>query len=162
LSRKKRMLVLGPSFRRKKKQRLMPAFLRFDGIFYRVARKHLKSNKDVDIVVMKDDLTLINGGSPLAYTPPKGKNWEKRTFSEEKIKNARMKNEAFLDKRIKPCRYSELFIAMGKSYAQALPGLSKYDFKVIFPKSGGIGPKAGALKMWLVRSEIQSVGSVSL
>jgi hypothetical protein len=39
---------------------------------------------------------------------------------------------------------------MGKDYALALPDLSYYCNKVIFPTSGGAGPKAQALKNWFI------------
>lgn len=48
-------------------------------------------------------------------------------------------------------KYSEVFIAMGKKYAMALPELSKYNVNVVFPTCGGPGPKAKALKEWLCK-----------
>jgi len=35
---------------------------------------------------------------------------------------------------------------MGKEYAAALPDLSQYGVNIVFPASGGPGPKAQALK----------------
>lgn len=40
-------------------------------------------------------------------------------------------------------------MAMGKRYAETLPDLTKFDVKVVFPLSGGPGPKAQALKNWI-------------
>jgi len=77
---KKRLLVLGPSFRRRKGEGLLPALKRFDGIFFRVARKYLESVKDVDVVVMRDDLTLVEGEASLPYNPPKGDKWGMQVF----------------------------------------------------------------------------------
>jgi len=148
---KKRLLVLGPSFRRRKDEGLLPALERFDGIFFRVARKYLDSVKDVDVVVMSDDLVLVDGNAPLPYNPPKGDKWGMQVFSEKVVERAKRENEGFLDKKLKGGKYSEVFIAMGKTYAGALPDLSKYDIKVVFPTTGGPGPKAKALKEWIMR-----------
>jgi len=78
---KKRLLVLGFSFRRRKDEGLLPALERFDGIFFRVARKYLESVKDVDVVVMRDDLTLVEDEASLPYNPPKGDSGDASFFS---------------------------------------------------------------------------------
>lgn len=39
---------------------------------------------------------------------------------------------------------------MGKEYAVALPIFAEFEIKVIFPASGGPGPKAQALRDWLL------------
>jgi len=88
-------LILGPSFRRRRNAGLLPAFERFDGLFFRVARKYLSSVRDVDVVVMVDDLTLVDGDSPLAYREPVGSEWGKQRFSEEVLEKARIVNEKF-------------------------------------------------------------------
>lgn len=145
----KRLLVLGPSFRRNMSSEVLPAIQRYDGLFYRVARKYLRDVRDVDVVVMVDDLILVDSTTPLPYSEPEGKEWGGQTFSNEVVEKARAKNSDFLDKKLKDRKYSEVFISMGKQYAEALPDLSRFDVKVIFPSTGGPGPKAQALKEWL-------------
>lgn len=39
---------------------------------------------------------------------------------------------------------------MGKQFAKALPDLTQYNVKFIFPR-GGPGPKAQALKQWITK-----------
>jgi len=56
-----------------------------------------------------------------------------------------------LEKKLKNRWYSEVYLAIGKQYAVALPDLTKYGVKVVFPTSGGPGPKAQALKQWILR-----------
>jgi len=145
----KRLLILGPSFRRNKTNDPLPALDRYDGVFFRVARKYLGEVKDVDVVVMRDDLTLVDGEAPIPYVPPVGDVWGRQYFSKEELDKAREANEDFLNKKLRSRRYSEIFIAMGKKHAKALPDLSHHDVKVIFPTYGGPGPKARALKEWL-------------
>ena len=146
-------MILGPSFRRRRNAGLLPAFERFDGLFFRVARKYLSSVRDVDVVVMVDDLTLVDGDSPLAYREPVGSEWGKQRFSEEVLEKARIVNEKFFEKKFRNGRYSEVCLAMGRQYAEALPDLAKFGVKVVFPTSGGPGPKAQALKQWILKGE---------
>ena len=149
----KRLLVLGPSFRRNRSSEVLPAIQRYDGLFYRVARKYLKDTKNVDVVVMVDDLTLVDSATPLPYSEPKGKEWGKQKFSNKIVEKAKVKNSGFLDEKLRNKKYSEVFISMGKQYAEALPDVSQFGTKVIFPSTGGPGPKAQALKEWLSKGQ---------
>ena len=146
---KRRLLILGPSFRRRKDNGYLPALERYDGIFFRIARKYLSDAKDVDVVVMKDDLTLVESDSPLAYTAPIGNEWGRYVLPDEIIEMAKVKNERFLRKKLKNKRYLEIFLAMGKRHASALPDFRKFNVKVIFPSYKGPGTKARALMKWL-------------
>lgn len=80
---------------------------------------------------------------------PKASIWGARRISNDIVEKAKVKNRDFLDKKLRKRKYSEVFISMGKDYAQALPALDQYALKVIFPASGGLGPKARALSEWL-------------
>jgi hypothetical protein len=144
----KRLLILGPSFRRNKSGGVLPAIERYDGLFFRVGRKYLAGVQDVDVLVMKDDLILVDAKTPLPYVEPQGEIWGKRSISEESGRKAAEQNAVFLDKKLKSGRYSQVFIAMGKEYAKGLPDLSNYNLKVVFPTHGGLGPKAQALREW--------------
>lgn len=150
---KKRLLILGPSFRRRRDAGLLPAFERFDGLFYRVARKYLSEVKDVDVIVMTDDLTLIEGNTPIPYREPIGSTWGKQKLSKETLEKAKTFNEKFLEEKLKSGQYSEIYLAIGKQYANALPDLTKFNIKVIFPTSGGLGPKTQTLKQWILKGE---------
>lgn len=147
---KRSLLILGPSFRRKRTGGSLPAIERYDGLFFRVARKYLKDARDVDVAVMVDDLTLVDGLTALADTEPEGEHWGERIIKDDIAEKAKVKNRDFLDKKLRRGRYSEVFISMGREYAKALPALEPYNVKVIFPTSGGPGPKALALKQWFI------------
>jgi hypothetical protein len=149
LAGKRRLLILGPSFRRRCDERLLPALERFEGLFFRITRKYLNSIKSLDVVVMADDLNLVDGSTPLAYREPVGSEWGKQRFSGEVLEKARAANERFLEKKLRNGRYSEVYYAMGRRYAEALPDLAKFGVRVVFPTSGGPGPKARALKRWI-------------
>ena len=143
----KRLLILGPSYRRNPDPNPLPAIKRYDGIFYKIARKY--TSKDVDIMVMTDDLTLVEADTPLPYKPPKGKTWGQMKIPREQIEKARKKNKEILDKKLKQ-ECSEIFLAMGKQYAKALPDLAQYKVKIIFPIIKGPGSKAQVLREWLI------------
>lgn len=147
----KRLLVLGPSFRRRMDPGPLQAIQRFDGLFYRVARKYLQKAKDVDVLIMEDDLTLVDEKTPLPYNPPDGESWGKQSILKETVERARKSNESVLSEKLKSGRYSEVFLAMGKKYAEAFPDISRLKVKVVFPATGGPGPKARALKEWIRR-----------
>lgn len=146
----KKLLILGPSYRRKVDEKPLPAFERYDGIFFRVAKKHLPNVENVDVLVMTDDLILVELSTPIPYQPPKGREWKELNLPNELIKKAKEKNQEILNKKLKDNVYSEVFIAMGKQFAKALPDLTQYNVKVIFP-AGGPGPKAQALKRWMIK-----------
>lgn len=149
MARKKRLLILGPSYRRRKSGGLLPAVERYDGIFFRVARKYLDEVNDVDTVVMTDNLLVVDGSYPMPYCEPEGNSWDGKRILKNIVGKARSDNERYLEKKLKGGKYSEVFISMGKDYAAALPDLSNCGIRVVFPASGGPGPKAQALKQWL-------------
>jgi len=101
LAGKRRLLILGPSFRRRRDESPLPALERFDGLFFRVARKHLSNAKDVDVLVMTDDLTLVDATTPLAYREPVGTKWGGQRPPEEALERARAINERVLEERLK-------------------------------------------------------------
>ena len=78
-----------------------------------------------------------------------GETWTKNKLAEEMVEKARFENGIFLAKKLGTEKYSEIFLSMGKEYAGALPLPSDYGGKVVFPTTGGPGPKARALKQWL-------------
>lgn len=116
-------------------------------------------SKLIDIFVINDSLRLIDGSSPTLYIPPEGIMWNTKKLPKDLIAEAIEDNAAFSIKKIRKGKYSEIFIAMGKEYAKALPDLSKFGATVIFPSSGGLGPKAVALKDWFLGIQEESGSS---
>ena len=87
MAKEKALLILGPSFRRKTGKELT-ALERFDGLFFRVAKKYLKTIKDVNVVVMLDDLTLVDGSAHSPYTEPEGTKWGRKIIMKNMVKEA--------------------------------------------------------------------------
>jgi hypothetical protein len=150
IMKKKALLVLGSSFRRNTGKAPLSACERFDGLFFRIARKYLKIAKGVDVAVMLDDLTLVDGSTLLPYMEPEGTKWGGQLISKPLIENALEKNCKYFRLKFKNKKYDEVFLSMGKKYATTIPDLTDYGVKLIFPTNGGLGPKALALKEWLI------------
>jgi hypothetical protein len=144
---RKRLLILGPSFRRRKDEGLLPAIERFDGLFLRIARKHLRSTSGIEVAIMRDDLILVESKALIAYAPPIGHRWGERAFSEAELKDAKLKNTCFLG-ALSAKSYAEIFIVIGKTHCDALPDLSGFR-KVTFASGRSLGTKAQTLVKWL-------------
>lgn len=143
------MLILGPSFKRRKDAGLLPAIRRYNGFYTNIALNWKFKAGDIDILIMRDDFTLIDAFAPLGYVKPEGNDWYyRKALPKAKIFLAKAKNEVFLKEKLSSGKYSEIFICMGIKYAKALPTMNE-SIKVIFPTEGGLGPKAHALKKWL-------------
>ena len=150
--KEKRLLILGPSFRRKNGDTNLSAFDRYDGLFYRIAKKYLSRAKDLQILVMTDDLILVKGSTLLPYVAPKGTHWSEQ-IETSNVETAVQKNRIFLERILTKTQFREIFIAMGQKYAFALPEMTQYGAKVVFPSTGGLGPKALALQRWLTSGQ---------
>lgn len=86
---KRKLLILGPSYRRKIGDGPLPVLERYDGIIYRVARKYLGDVKDVDVAVMRDNLTLVDGSALVPYSKPEGEHWRIKTIHREAVERAK-------------------------------------------------------------------------
>jgi len=144
---------MGPSFRRNENMTPIPALKRYEGLLFRVARANLTNLRDVEVLVMKDDLTLVDSRTLLPYSHPEGYTWSKYHIPKEVIPDAKKRNERTLVRKLGKGNCSEVFIAMGKKYAESLPDVSwiarTFSIKVHFPIGRGPGDKAQALKEWL-------------
>jgi hypothetical protein len=115
--KEKALLILGPSFRRKT-GRDLTAYERLDGLFFRVARKYLKTIKEVNVAVMLDDLTIVDGSTQLQYTEPEGTKWGEKIIVKNMVEEAVEKNLNYLETKLKGKKYSEVLIARGKIMQQ--------------------------------------------
>lgn len=148
-----KLLILAPSYRRRTESELMPAIDRYDGVFYRVARKHL-SGKDIHVLIMDDKLQLIDASEKILYSPPIGNMWKQFKISNYKanfIQQTKEKNEKKLQILCQNENIKEIFIAAGANHRKVLPDFKNFSSEVIFPR-GGIGPTARALKEWIQKS----------
>jgi len=144
-----KLLILGPSYRRDPSPDPLPAIERYDGLFYRIVRKYVDKlkEKDVDVIIITEDLDIVTPETKLPYKPPVGESWRSLPpikKDPEKVELLRRRILELVERR----KYEEIFIALNKHYRELLPDLTVHTKKVI-ASFKGIGPKAQALKQWL-------------
>ena len=146
-----KLLILGPSYRRNPSPEPLPAIERYDGQFYRIVRKYMDElrEKDVDVIIITEDLDVVTPEMKLPYKPPTGDQWKVFQPSVKDSEKVRKLQEQILEV-VKSKRYDEIFIALNRYYRQLLPDLTPYANKVI-AYSKGFGKKMRYLKEWLTR-----------
>ena len=89
----------------------------------------------------------------MSYDEPEGTSWGDKTIMKKTVESAKVINEDYLGKKLKGKKYHEVFIAMGKEYAAALPDLSQYGVNIVFPAGGGPDLKLKHSKNGLIQDE---------
>jgi len=146
----KKLLILGPSYKRQTNPELLQAFERYDGVYFRVTRKNLH-DENTKIFVLTENLELFAAEDRIPFSPPQGGMWDqsrKILYKSDYITKKRIENSKIIWKVIEENNIKEIFVAVGVNFRRALPDFSKYNARVISPK-GGLGPTAKSLKHWL-------------
>lgn len=89
----------------------------------------------------------------MSYDEPEGTSWGDKTIMKKTVESAKVINEDYLGKKLKGKKYREVFIAMGKEYAAALPDLSQYGVNIVFPAGGGPDLKLKHSKNGLIQDK---------
>lgn len=143
-----KLLILGPTYRRNPSPEPLPAIERYDGIFYKIVRKYMDKvrEKGIEILIVTEDLEVVTPDTPLPYKPPKGNHW--KTLPPARTERT-VKLQTKIAELLKGKHYDEIFIALNKYYRNLLPDLKTHTKRVLSQFSG-IGPKAQALKKWIL------------
>ncbi len=146
-----KLLILGPSYRRNTASEPLPAIERYDGVFYRIVRSNMGKvkEKNIDIIIITEDLNIATPETKLPYKPPVGDKWRTLppvTKDTEKIRELQKQILEIVENK----KYDEIFIALNRYYKALLPNLSPYT-RNILAEFKGLGPKARALKQWLFK-----------
>jgi len=146
-----KLLILGPSYRRNPSPEPLPAIERYDGLFYRIVRRYMDKlrEKDIDVVIITEELDVVTPETKLPYKPPVGESWRSIppiTKDPEKVELLRRR----ILELVKERKYEEVFVTLNRHYQALLPNLTTYVGKIIVHFKG-IGSKAQALKQWLLR-----------
>jgi len=146
-----KLLILGPSYRRNPSPEPLPAIERYDGLFYRMVRKYIDKlkEKDIDVIIVTEDLDVVTPETKLPYKPPVGESWKTLPLIEKDPEKVKLLRNQILE-LAKEREYEEIFVALNKHYQTLLPDLTPYSRRII-ASFRGIGPKAQALKRWLLR-----------
>ena len=148
----KKLVIMPPSFRRKKSDKPLPAIDMYDGVLYRVLRRNMPK-EGLDVVILTEDMQLIFGSEKIPYRPPKGnKRWTgyvKEEISEEVIN----RNLEFLRQLFDVKNYDEVFVALGRRWRKAIKGIEQLanekKIKISFISGKGLGFYESSLKKWL-------------
>ena len=145
-----KLLILGPSYRRKTDPQPLPAIERYDGVYYRIVRKYMDKirKKEIDVIIITEDLEIVDYKTPLPYKPPRGKTWHNFALSKREIEEKMHHVKEKIEEIIRSKRYEEVFIVLNKNYLNLLPDISPYVRSIII-SSGGFGSKAKELKSWI-------------
>ncbi len=142
----RKLLVLGPSYRRNASPEPLPAIERYDGLFYRIVRRNMDKVKEkgIDIIIITEDIELATPETKLSYKPPVGNKWKTiPPTAKDPEKIEKLRNQIL--EIVKSKRYDEIFIALNKHYQQLPADLTSYTKKII-ATSKGLGLKAKSLK----------------
>lgn len=150
----RKLVIMPPSFRRKKNDTPLPAIEMYDGVLYHVLRANMPKRDIIDVVILTEDLELIPGDKKISYKPPKGgKGWSGFSPKDEIPKRVIEKNLQFLKKLFEKNEYDEVFVALGRRWRKAIAGIEdlakEKGIKLTFISGRGLGPYEASLKKWL-------------
>ena len=147
----KKLVIMPPSFRRRKSDEPLPAIKRYNGVLYQVLLANMPKT-GVDVVILTEDLELIPADKKIPYKPPKGeKRWS--GFSLETPDDVTEKNIKFLKELFEKGDYDEVFVALGRKWRKAIQGIEELakekGIKVVYISGRGLGSYEASLKRWL-------------
>ena len=141
----RRLVIVSASQRRVPDPNPVPAIDRFDGVYFRILRKHLREGKlkDVDILVVSDRHGIVGANDVVPFYPPS-----------EKIKveeHLRISNLKKIGDILKRTPYSEIYVVCGKDFQAFIKGFEEgINVPVTYCQGRGLGPKARSLKNWIL------------
>ena len=133
----RKLLILGPSYQRNPNPEPIPAIERYNGIFYKIVRKHMDKvkEKNIDIIIITENLDIVTSETKLPYKPPIGETWKTLppiTKNPERIEKLRKQILEIVENK----KYDEIFITLNKYYQALLPNLTPYTKKIIAISKG--------------------------
>jgi len=153
----RRLIIISSSFGRKRDPKdPIPAIERFDGVYFRVARKYLREGrlKNTDIIVVSPEYGLLASEDKIPYSAPKfGTSWRyESSLSDDSVLKLRQSNLIRLKQLVGRRTYAEVYVNVGKAFMPFILGFEKITKAPIVWSSGrGLGPKAKHMKNWILR-----------
>jgi len=145
---KKNLILISCSKIKKKNKELMPAISRYDGVNFKVLKKHFPSAipDNLDILIISAKYGLLKSEDAIEYYEQKMDIEIAKGLCEEVLEGLK---EIFMNNT-----YNEVFINMGKEYRLIIDGFDKFvpnATKIIFAE-GSIGKKLSCMKKWLSKN----------
>lgn len=148
-----KLLIITESYRRlKEPKKPIPAFERYNGVFFRVIKSLKRKNKlkDIYILIISATLGLLHLDSEVPYYEPHSGAFgclPKEGISPE------FKNEVLskLQKELSQKEYTEIYINVGARYRRLIEGFEKFtNARIEYAEGPGIGPKAAHMREWIL------------
>lgn len=148
---RKLVIVSASSSIRKEPPEPIPAIERYNGIYFRVLRKHLQERKlkNIDVLIVSEKLGLIWSHDKISYHEPHVGKWGSLSLDRNAIRKQRTENLEKLRRIVN--QYSEIYVNVGLEYVKLVEGFEKLvTCKVTYATGRGLGPKAVHMKQWLI------------
>lgn len=147
----RRLLILACSQRKRTDPIMLPALERYDGPFFRVLRRYLRSwaadqhgRPPPDTYILSAEFGLIPGDKPIPF-------YERRMTAEraEQLRPNVLNTMQELLDRANP--YRELCMCLGREYRRALAGweIWRPNVLTVFQTEGSLGAQQSQLHEWL-------------
>lgn len=127
----------------------IPAIERYNGVYFRVLRKHLREGKlrDTDILILSERYGLIWSDDKIPLYEIHGK-MGFLSLDEKDIEKMRQENLKILKNILD--RYSEIYVNVGKEYMKLIKGFERLASGRITYAKGSLGAKAAHMKEWIL------------
>jgi hypothetical protein len=144
------MIILSASQRRLTDPHPLPAIERYEGVYFRLVKKHLREGRlsNMDIIIVSEKHGIVRADENVPYiTPFRGK----LHLPEKQLEELKQTNLSKLGSIFNQHHYKEIFVVCGREYRKLIEGFEQLtDAKVVFCKGAGLGPKAQDLKRWIL------------
>jgi hypothetical protein len=144
--RRRRLLVVSCSERKRDDPNPLPALDRYDGVNFRVIKKAMREGRwpqGLDLLILSAEHGLIDPGQLIGPYD--------RRMTPQRVADLASKVGEVLRRRFRRTAYDEIFVNAGKDYLPALTFLEELDNArlVVRYAEGGIGQKMAAMKRWI-------------
>ena len=138
----RQLLILACSKEKKKVPGKIPAIERYEGFFFKIAKKMMREGKfpsSVDILIISAKYGLLKPHELI----------ENYDLKMDKRRAMELKGEILreLKEEIEKNNYDEIFVCVGKEYIMSIKGIERFA-RVVYAE-GRIGEKGRELRRWL-------------
>ncbi len=132
----------------------IPAFERFNGVFFRILRKYLSDKflKDTEIIIVSDKLGIITADQKVPYIQTTKSDWGILDIKSDSLNEIRSRNLEQLRELTSGKEYDEIYVNVGKQYLKLIEGFDAVikNKKITFSEGAGLGHKASHMKNWML------------
>jgi len=146
----RRLIIIAGSKRQNSNPQPLPAIERYEGVYFRVLKKHIREGKmkNTDILILTEKYGLLSSNQLVPYNPE----YSPR-IATNNLNDARRRNLQKLQQELSKEEYLEIFINVGKDFWPLIEGLENVvgKTKVTLAKGSALGSKASNMKQWILK-----------